>query len=98
MCNSLLQVLMAQESDIAVVLKEQGRKKTKEQVLKDIMTVWARSGDKRMNNLSFTQVNHGKLSDYDSSLVQLPVRIKKNQKREEDQKVETVKEKTDKVM
>ena len=130
-CNSLLQVLMAQESGIAAVLKEQGRKKTKEQVLKDIMTAWARSGDKRMNNLSFTQVNHccnnlikaatemvkeglhernamltengnnasdGKLSDYDSSLVQLAVRIEKNQKREEAQKVEAAKEKADKAM
>ena len=130
-CSSLLQVMLVQESCIAAVLKEHGRKKTKTQALNDIITAWQSSGDNRINNLSFKQVDHcchnlikvatemvneglhdrnvmltengnntsdGKLSDYDSSLVQLALCIEKNQKREEAMKVEAAKGKADKTM
>jgi hypothetical protein len=40
----------------------------------------------------------GKLSDYDSSLLQLAIRIEKNQEREETMKVEAAKERADKTM
>jgi hypothetical protein len=130
-CSSLLDVMLVQESCIAAVLKEHGRKKTKAQALKEIIAAWRGSGDNRINNLSFKQVDHcclnlikaatemvkeglhernamltengnntsdGKLSDYDSSLLQLAIRIEKNQEREEAMKVEAAKERADKTM
>jgi len=56
--NSLLQAFLAQESSIAAVLKEPGHKKTKRQVLEDVMCAWKKSADKRINSQSFARVNH----------------------------------------
>ena len=49
---------MAQESSIAGILKEHGAKKTKRQVLTDIMVAWNQSDDERINKLNFAQVNY----------------------------------------
>ena len=49
---------MAQESSIAGILKEDGAKKTKRQVLTDIMVAWKQSDDERINTLNFVQVNY----------------------------------------
>ena len=49
---------MAQESSIAGILKEVGSKKTKRQVLTDIMVAWKQSGDQRINGLNFVKVNY----------------------------------------
>ena len=57
-CTTLLQAIMAQESSIAGILKEHGAKKTKHQVLTDIMVAWKQSDDERINKLNFVQVNY----------------------------------------
>ena len=57
-CTTLLQAIMAQESSIVGILKEHGAKKTKHQVITDIMVVWKKSDDERINKLNFAQVNY----------------------------------------
>ena len=57
-CTTLFQAIMAQESIIAGILKEHGAKKTKRQVLTDIMVAWKQSDDERINKLNFAQVNY----------------------------------------
>ena len=49
---------MSQESSIVGILKEVGSKKTKRQVLTDIMVAWKQSGDLRINGLNFVKVNY----------------------------------------
>ena len=49
---------MVQESNIAGILKEVGSKKTKRQVLTEIMVVWKQSDDQRINGLNFVKVNY----------------------------------------
>jgi hypothetical protein len=55
-CSSLLDVMLVQESCIAAVLKEHGRKKTKAQALKEIIAAWQGSGDNRRSTRSCTRV------------------------------------------
>ena len=43
-CSSLLDVMLVQESCIAAVLKEHGRKKNKTQALKEIIAAWQGEG------------------------------------------------------
>jgi hypothetical protein len=129
-CLQMLKTVMAQESSIAAMLKEEGSKKSKKDLFKEIGQAWHKSSDERINkikdnNLSYyckkildcvqdllseeqrerfamlAENGNGHtleepLCEYDSMLLQLAMRVEKNQKLTEAKRKEANREKIDK--
>jgi hypothetical protein len=129
-CLQMLRTIMSQNSSIAAMLKEDGAKKTKKDLFKEIVHAWRKSSDEKINTLKDINMNYyckkildgvqeilseehrerfamlaengnaqtleEPLCEYDSMLLQLALRVEKNQKLAEVKEREAAREKMDK--
>jgi len=57
-CLQMLRTIMSQNSSIAAMLKEDGAKKTKKDLFKEIVHAWRKSSDEKINTLKDINMNY----------------------------------------